>query len=135
MTETDGDAAEFTGVQGSVRALLRLEGLAIFLASMVGYAFTGLPWWLFVLLFLAPDLCFLAYFFGTRAMAIAYDAAHTFVGPLVVIAAGLYFGISWLTGLGLIWTAHIGIDRAIGYGLRYPGSFQHTHLGPVGRPL
>jgi Domain of unknown function (DUF4260) len=135
MGETSGEAAEFTGVKGSVRTLLRLEGLAVFLASMVGYAWTGLPWWLFVLLFLAPDLCFLTYFLGTRAMAIAYDATHTFVGPLAVIAAGVFLGLGWLTGVGLIWTAHIGIDRAIGYGLRYPGSFQHTHLGPVGTPL
>jgi hypothetical protein len=35
--------------------------------------------------------------------------------------------------LGLIWCAHIGLDRAIGYGLKYGASFGHTRLGRIGR--
>ena len=33
----------------------------------------------------------------------------------------------------LIWAAHIGFDRALGYGLKYPTSFGETHLGRIGR--
>jgi hypothetical protein len=29
----------------------------------------------------------------------------------------------------LIWTAHIGFDRALGIGLKYPTGFGDTHLG------
>jgi len=28
-----------------------------------------------------------------------------------------------------VWTAHIGADRAPGYGLEYPTEFGDTHLG------
>jgi hypothetical protein len=31
----------------------------------------------------------------------------------------------------LIWIAHIGVDRALGYGLKYPSSFKDTHLQRV----
>jgi hypothetical protein len=30
--------------------------------------------------------------------------------------------------LGLIWLAHIGMDRALSYGLKYDSDFTHTHL-------
>ena len=33
--------------------------------------------------------------------------------------------------LGLIWLAHIGMDRAIGYGLKYPTNHKDTHLQRV----
>jgi hypothetical protein len=33
--------------------------------------------------------------------------------------------------LGLIWFAHIGVVRAIGYGLKYPTGFKDTHLQRV----
>jgi hypothetical protein len=34
--------------------------------------------------------------------------------------------------LALIWLAHIGIDRALGYGLKYASGFGFTHLGRIG---
>ncbi|KKB35215.1 hypothetical protein QY97_01956 [Bacillus thermotolerans] len=33
--------------------------------------------------------------------------------------------------VGLIWSAHIGMDRAIGYGLKYSTHFKDTHLNRV----
>jgi hypothetical protein len=35
--------------------------------------------------------------------------------------------------LATIWIAHIGFDRALGYGLKYGSGFTHTHLGRIGR--
>ena len=32
----------------------------------------------------------------------------------------------------LIWIAHIGLDRALGYGLKYATGFGDTHLGHIG---
>ena len=33
----------------------------------------------------------------------------------------------------MIWLAHIGIDRALGYGLKYSTGFGFTHLGRIGK--
>jgi Domain of unknown function (DUF4260) len=86
---------------------------------------------LLAVLFLAPDLAFVGLVGGPRAGAIAYDSAHTYVGPILLASASLI--AEWSAGVqvGLIWLAHIGIDRAIGYGLRYPDAFQETHLQRV----
>jgi hypothetical protein len=32
--------------------------------------------------------------------------------------------------LSLIWTAHIGFDRLLGFGLKYSNRFKDTHLNP-----
>ncbi len=86
---------------------------------------------LLVLLFLAPDLAFVGLLAGSRMGAITYDSVHTYVGPILLASASLI--VEWTAGvqLGLIWLAHIGIDRALGYGLRYPDAFRDTHLQRV----
>ena len=33
--------------------------------------------------------------------------------------------------VALIWLAHIGMDRLLGYGLKYPSAFKDTHLQRV----
>jgi hypothetical protein len=116
-----------------VIALLRLEGLAAGLAGIAGFALSGASWWLFAGLILAPDLALLAMIVSPRRGAIAYDAAHSNVGPIVLIVLGLAVPVAgWLLPVGLIWAAHIGIDRALGYGLKYPDLPGTTHLGPIG---
>jgi hypothetical protein len=35
------------------------------------------------------------------------------------------------TQIALIWFAHIGTDRFLGYGLEYPTRFKDTHLQRV----
>jgi hypothetical protein len=134
MIERPDDTNGYTGAQGTVRSLLRLEGAALFIACTVAYfAWAQAQWWLFAVLFLAPDLALVALLAGRRAAAVAYDATHLTVGPLVLAGIGALTGTQWATEAALIWGAHIGIDRAVGYGLRYPGSFEATHLGPVGQ--
>ncbi len=119
-------------VRESVRTVLRLEGLAVLAVAAAAYAQTGASWYLFGILFLSPDLSLLAYLGGSRAGAIAYNAVHSYLGPLALLAAG-YFGNSYLLPYALIWLAHNGMDRAVGYGLKYASSFGDTHLGFVGR--
>jgi hypothetical protein len=108
--------------------LLRLEGLVLFGAALALYVREDYPILLLIALFLAPDLSFLGLAGGYRLAAVAYDAAHTYVGPILLASAALI--AEWTLGveLGLIWLAHIGIDRALGYGLRYPDAFNETHL-------
>jgi Domain of unknown function (DUF4260) len=120
-------------VRGGARALLRLEGLALFVAMVLLYSTRGGPWWLFVVLFLAPDLSFAAYLAGGRIGAVAYNAVHTTVVPAALLIAGFALDQPLMLSIAIIWLAHVGIDRALGYGLKYPDAFNHTHLGRIGK--
>ena len=115
------------------RALLRLEGAAVLAAAVAAYASIGGSWLLFALLLLAPDLAMIGYRFGPVVGAAAYNAAHAYVAPAALGAAGLALGAPTMQALALIWIAHIGLDRALGYGLKYATGFGDTHLGRVGR--
>ena len=111
--------------------LLRLEGAALFLGALVLYFHEGFGWLALVLLALAPDLAMLGYAAGTQVGAIAYDVAHTEALPIAVAVAGVVADGDLAVQLALIWLAHIGADRAIGYGLKYPTAFKDTHLQRV----
>ena len=100
-------------------------------AAIAVYFHEGYPWWLFVALILAPDLSMIGYAGGLRVGAATYNAAHTYAFPVVLAAVGLIAGADVAVEVGLIWMAHIGIDRAIGYGLKYPSGFKDTHLQRV----
>ena len=120
-------------VSGGVRVLLRLEGLCILVAGVLAYAELGSGWGVFALFFLAPDLSFLGYLAGPRVGAVSYNVAHSLVGALAVLAAGFFLSEPVALTAGLIWVAHIGFDRALGYGLKYSAGFKFTHLGVIGR--
>lgn len=111
--------------------LLRLEGLAVLGLSVWLYARQDASWLLFALLLLAPDLSMVGYMGGNRFGAIAYNLAHTCALPAILAAIGLASGNDLFVSLALIWTAHIGMDRAIGYGLKYSDGFKVTHLSRV----
>ena len=115
----------------SPRNLLALEGLTVFFLSVYFYFNRGGPWWLFLLLLLVPDLSALGYLFGVRAGSIAYNAVHIYVWPLLLLAYAVSQGDLFLQQLALIWSAHIGMDRMLGFGLKYPTRFQDTHLQRV----
>jgi hypothetical protein len=116
----------------SVTNILRLDGLAVAVAAIVAFAMTGASWWLFLLV-LAPDLSFVAFALGTYRGAIVYNVVHSYAWPALLILAGLVPGLGWLTPLALVWAVHIGVDRAVGYGLKYPHAFETTHIGLIGR--
>jgi Domain of unknown function (DUF4260) len=118
---------------GVPRLILRLEGAALFLAAALVFWRLGGSWLLFVVLFLAPDLSFLAYFVSPRVGAVVYDALHTTLGPLALLALGFWFDAPIIESLATIWLGHVGLDRAFGYGLKYATAFNDTHLGRIGR--
>lgn len=122
-----------SAVSGIPRLILRAEGLAICGMAILLYWKTDASWWLFAVLFLAPDLSFLGYLGGARIGAIVYNAAHTLVAPLALAAAGFLLPAFILVPLALIWAAHIGFDRLLGYGLKYGAGFGFTHLGRIGK--
>ena len=125
--------SEAGSAAGSVGGVLRLEGLAAFAAAVGVYVHAGFSWPVFALLFLAPDLSMLAYLGGPRAGAVGYNLAHTYALPLVLTLAAFAGGVSTAAAGGLIWIAHIGFDRMLGYGLKYSTGFGDTHLGHLGR--
>jgi hypothetical protein len=118
-------------VNHAPRVLLRAEGLAVAVAAIALYFHAGYPWWLLVALALAPDLSAVGYLAGPNIGAMTYDAAHTYVFPIVLVAAGVLTDARIPIELGLIWFTHIGVDRAVGYGLKYPTGFKDTHLQRV----
>jgi len=120
-------------VTGAPKALLRLEGLFVLIAACAAYARTGGDWWLFAILFLAPDLSMLGYLAGRKAGAFFYNLGHWYALPFVAVAWGIFGHNALALDIGLIWTAHIGFDRALGYGLKYADSFGATHLGLKGK--
>ena len=113
--------------------LLRVEGVCIFIAAIAFYAVTGGSWTLFLVLVLAPDLWMLGYLAGPRFGAIAYNFFHVLIWPAVLGAAGLWAGHAIMIEVGVIWLAHIAMDRALGYGLKLSTGFADTHLGQIGR--
>lgn len=116
----------------SVVTTLRIEGLVALVATVTAYWFLGGNWWLFAALLLAPDLSFFGLYAGEASGAKIYNLAHTYAVPALFGAIGWFSGLFWLTEVALIWAAHIGMDRAVGYGLKYPGFAHHTHLGLIG---
>jgi hypothetical protein len=111
---------------------LRLEGLMVLLLTTYLYANVGGTWLLFGAFFFAPDISFASYLAGPRAGAIIYNVAHSYVGPIALAAASFISGRVGLS-VALVWGAHLGFDRALGYGLKYPTAFRDTHLGPIGQ--
>lgn len=113
------------------RRLLHLEGLAVLAGSLALYFDAGYGWLLLVVLILAPDLSAVGYLGGPAVGAFTYDVVHAYVLP---VALGVYgvLGMSDVAmQVALIWLAHIGGDRLLGYGLKYPTGFKDTHLQRV----
>jgi hypothetical protein len=117
----------------AVRTILRLEAAAAFAGAIALYAHAGFSWPMFALLILAPDLAMLPYLIGPRAGAAAYNCVHTYALALPLALVGFWFAWPIVAAIGLIWIAHIGIDRMFGYGLKYATGFGDTHLGRIGR--
>jgi len=118
---------------GGVRTLLRLEGAVVLGVALAAYAQFGAGWGVFALWLLAPDLSLLGYLSGPRTGAALYNAAHSYVGPVLLLALGVLAAMPWAVAGSLIWLAHIGMDHALGYGLKYASGFAVTHLGRIGK--
>lgn len=108
---------------------LRLEGLAFGVISALLYARTGASWWLFVALWLLPDLSIMGYLAGPCRGSRIYNAAHTYTVPITLAACALLFHTGALLPFALIWVNHIAVDRLMGYGLKYSNGYNWTHLG------
>jgi hypothetical protein len=121
------------------RVLLRLESAAFAAVALYFYATLDVSWWLFAALILAPDLSALGFLAGKRIGARTYNVFHLWLWPAALGVVGYLVysddpaGSPVLLAIALIWAVHIGVDRALGYGLKQTDAFEITHLGPIGR--
>jgi hypothetical protein len=112
------------------RSFLHLEGTAVLIVSLFVFHWSHGSWLLFALLFLVPDVSMVGYLANVRAGAAIYNAVHTYVGPLLLAVYSVGMAQRTTLLLALIWIAHIGLDRILGFGLKYPTRFKDTHLDP-----
>jgi hypothetical protein len=108
--------------------LLRVEGGVVLAFSVFLYWQAHAGWLLFAVLFLAPDLSMLGYLRNVRVGAAVYNAVHTLTVPLLLLLYAVATKRLLPVPYALIWTAHIGVDRLLGFGLKYPTHFKDTHL-------
>jgi len=116
-----------------MKKLIALEEAAMLVLSVVLFNQLSFAWWWYLALILAPDLSMLGYVVNTRIGAMAYNLFHHKAVAIVVYIAGLYLKNEVVQMIGLILFGHSSMDRMLGYGLKYPDSFQNTHLGLIGK--
>ncbi len=112
--------------------LLRLEGAIIFMLSITIYYNQGYNWTTFWSFILIPDTAFLAYLINSNIGATAYNITHSKLLPSLLAIFAISTHNVFLISLSVVWFAHVGIDRFLGYGLKYPKGFKYTHLGILG---
>jgi hypothetical protein len=134
ITHTTTETGDTAAVAGMPLRILRSEGLVLLAAALAAF-FSALdePFWLVPLLLFVPDLFMVGYSRSTRAGAALYNLAHSYPAPALLGAIALATSNHLWEAVALVWFAHIGMDRALGYGLKYDDSFAHTHLGTLGR--
>jgi hypothetical protein len=113
------------------RWLLHLEGACILALAVVVYHAGHFRWWMFAVLLFAPDLAMFGYLANVKIGAALYNLVHTEAGPVLLLVLCVAVPLLWLEPYALIWLAHLGMDRMLGYGLKYPTRFKDTHLQHV----
>ena len=123
--------SEKEGYASMPRVLLHLEGLIVLVGALIFYTVLDGSWLLFIILFLAPDLSFLAYFACRKTGEIVYNIFHTCLIPFVLFIVAMIYDQPLGMQIAVVWFAHIGADRVMGYGLKYSRGFKTSHLKKV----
>lgn len=113
--------------------LLKLEEAAMFIFGLVFLLHFSLPWWLLIILFFTPDIGAIGYLAGPRFGAITYNVLHHKAVALCLLLIGVITTNEYFQIAGLLIFAHSSFDRVLGFGLKYPDSFNNTHLRPIGK--
>lgn len=116
-----------------MRNLLKLEETGIFLLTVYLFSTLDFAWWWFPTLLLVPDIGMIGYLINSKIGALLYNLFHHRLVAACVGMYGLAFENTYWILAGVILFAHISFDRIMGYGLKFNDSFNHTHLGSIGR--
>ncbi|GAB0157079.1 DUF4260 domain-containing protein [Chryseobacterium sp. Alg-005] len=116
-----------------MKTQLQLEYIAFLILGILAFKETEFSWWWLAGLFLAPDISMLGYAVNNKVGAFCYNLFHHFGTAVLVYILGTLFSLPYFHMIGAILFAHSAFDRILGYGLKYPDSFQRTHLGVIGK--
>ena len=116
-----------------MKNLIRFEEFLMLAFALLLFSGLDYSWGLFALLFFAPDLSMLGYLINPRLGAWTYNLIHHKGLAVTLYALGFLLTVPWLMFAGTLLFAHSSFDRIFGYGLKHEDSFQHTHLGMIGR--
>ena len=117
-----------------LRMIVSLEYAVAAVFVMVFFVVVGrFDWWWMIVLFLIVDISAVGYALGSKVGAFTYNLGHSLVGPGLLAVAYIFTTNEAVLFVTLIWLFHIFVDRALGYGLKHDTSFNHTHLGPIGK--
>jgi hypothetical protein len=116
-----------------LKTLIKLEEIGVFLFSIYLFSLLSYPWWVYPLFFFASDLSMLGYIGGPRLGAISYNLIHHKAIALGLYVAGAFLHVPVISLIGILFLGHSSLDRVLGYGLKYGDSFNHTHLGAIGK--
>ena len=117
-----------------MKKLLQAEAIVPFLIAIL--LINRLPvhftWWIWIPIFLAPDLSMLGYVIGNKAGAFAYNLFHHQLVAILVAGIGMLLQSPEIELAGLVLLGHSSLDRVMGYGLKFTTGFKFTHLGTMG---
>src|SRR5690349_25095081 len=118
-------------VGGQIPWFLRAEALVTLIAGVAGYGWLGGPWLVLVPLLLLPDVAMVGFLRSARLGSLTYNIAHNLGTAGIALGLALWLNVGWLAVAVCVLLAHIGLDRLLGYGLKYPTTFKDTHLQHV----
>lgn len=116
-----------------MKTTLKIEEFFQFLLGMSIFSQLNYSWWLFPALILLPDIGMLGYLINTKIGAMTYNILHNKSIAIIFLGLGYFFLGDFYILVGVILFSHAALDRAFGYGLKYPDNFKHTHLGTLGK--
>lgn len=114
-----------------LRKIIYLEYLLAFLISLYFYCQFDFSLFYFLLFLLLPDLSMLGYIVNSKVGALFYNIGHSLLLPATLMMIGFGTLSTTLLMASMIWLAHIFLDRALGYGLKYDEAFKKTHLQQI----
>jgi hypothetical protein len=116
-----------------MKNLLKLEELFMFALSIFFFAKLDFAWWWYPVLLFTPDFSMLGYLINSQIGAWTYNFVHHKALGLSIFTVGIILASQPIQLTGLILFGHSSMDRVMGYGLKHTDSFQHTHLGIIGK--
>lgn len=116
-----------------MKQLIRLEELLMLALGIVLFSWLDYAWWVFATLIFVPDVSMLGYAINEKTGSRIYNIFHHKGVALALYFLGLFLGSDIITLIGVILFSHASMDRIFGYGMKFADSFQHTHLGWIGK--